>query len=285
MASNQPTLTGKVRRMGVIQGQSGFRLSINVPANVYVGGQLMVAGETFTVTATNGSDVAVNRVPTLPFFLLDDDAAQWPFLQVPPMGNNAQAGTPFELMQTSDDASRNLYAPAYVKPVYDLRTLSTASFNRNVDPGLDHANQVRAQTMTSSANYWLVYVQGAFQGPAFLVGSRSDLGDADPNDEIRTTSSGRDRGAEAGRTSAIENPDRSLSGIEGSTIYVETIRDIQLFSGLDCLAITTIHETGHQFGLIDRTMGIMEPCSATIQRSFTADHLNAIRKRPHPQGG
>jgi hypothetical protein len=289
MASNQPTLTGKVRRMGVIQGQSGFRLSINVPANVYVGGQLTVAGETFTVTATNGSDVVVNRVPTLPFFLLDDDAAQWPLLQVPPMGTNAQGGTPFALMQTSDDASRNLYAPAYVMPEYDLRNLGSVPFNRNVEPGTEHANQVRAQTTTSSAGYWIVYLQGAFQGPAFRMLTDRDLGDADPNDEIRTTSSGRDRGAEAGRTSAVENPDRSLSRIEGSTIYVETIRDIQLFSGLDCLAITTIHETGHQFGLLDvRTGqggGIMEPCSATIQRSFTADHLNAIRQRPHPQGG
>jgi hypothetical protein len=287
-ASNQPTLTGKVRRMGVFQGQSGFRLSINVPANVYVGGQLTVAGETFTVTATNGSDVAVNRVPTLPFFLLDDDAAQWPLLQVPPMGNNAQGGTPFALMQTSDDASRNLYAPAYVKPVYDLRTLGTASFNRNVDPGLDHANQVRAQTMTSTANYWLVYVQGAFQGSTFRVGTTSDVGDADPIGEVMTAGTRR-RGAEGGLTSAVVNQNGSLSQIGGSTIYVETLRDVQAFNNLDCLAITVVHETGHQWGLLDvetgQGGGIMEPCSATVQRSFTADQLNAIRQRLHPQGG
>jgi hypothetical protein len=292
MASNQPTLTGTVRRMGVFQGQSGFRLSINVPANVYVGGQLAVAGETFTVTATNGSDVVVNRVPTLPFFLVDDDVAQSPFLQVPPMGNNAQGGTPFALMQTSDDANRNLYAPAYVVPKYDLRTLGTASFNRNVEPGLDHANQVRAQTTTSSEGYWIVYLQGAFQDLTFTRVTTPtgtvEQGDADPIGEV-VTGGGVTRGAIGGRTSAVVNPDGSLSQIGGSTIYVETLRDVQAFNNLDCLAITVIHESGHQFGLLDvktgQGGGIMEPCSATIQKSFTADHLNAIRKRPHSQGG
>jgi hypothetical protein len=283
-ASNQPTLTGKVRRMGVIQGQSGFRLSINVPANVYVGGQLTVAGETFTVTATNGSDVAVNRVPTLPFFLLDDDAAQWPFLQVPPMGNNAQGGTPFELMQTSDDASRNLYAPAYVKPVYDLRTLGTASFNRNVNHGLDISNQVRAQTMTSSANYWLVYVQGAFQGSEFEATSMGVSVDGDPNGEVVSMPPTIIRNAVSGETAAVVNPDGSYSRIEGSTIYRETLRDLLANHQMDCLTGTIVHETGHQFGLRHDGMAIMQPCSATRPLRFADDHLDAIRRRPHPQG-
>jgi hypothetical protein len=208
------------------------------------------------------------------------------------MGTNAQGGTPFALMQTSDDASRNLYAPAYVMPKYDLRTLGTVPFNRNVEPGTEHANQVRAQTMTSSANYWIVYLQGAFQDLTFTRVTTPtgtvEQGDADPIGEV-VTGGGVTRGAIGGRTSAVVNPDGSLSQIGGSTIYVETLRDVQAFNNLDCLAITVIHESGHQFGLLDvktgQGGGIMEPCSATIQKSFTADHLNAIRKRPHSQGG
>jgi hypothetical protein len=213
--------------------------------------------------------------------------AQSPFLQVPPLGTNAQGGTPFALMQTSDDANRNLYAPAYVKPVYDLRTLSTASFNRNVNHGLDISNQVRAQTMTSSANYWLVYVQGAFQGPEFQATSTGVSVDGDPNDEVLTTPTAM-RSVVNGETSAVVGLG-TLSRIGGSTIYIETIRDFNANHQMDCLTGTVVHETGHQFGLKDvppgQGGGIMEPCSATRQRRFTDDHLNAIRQRPHPQGG
>jgi hypothetical protein len=287
MASNQPTLTGTIRRMGVIQGQSGFRLSINVPANVYVGGQLTVAGETFTVTATNGSDVAVNRVPTLPFFLLDDDAAQSPFLQVPPLGTNAQGGTPFDLMQTSDDASRNLYAPAYVKPVYDLRTLGTASFNRNVEDNTELGNQLM-QTHASTSEYWVVYLQGAFQGPAFrrIISTQASV-DADPDDEVVTVSPQDMRSTVFGQTRGqvvhVVGGNDYLVDIGGSAIYLETIRDFALRRGFSCFSGTIVHETGHQFGLLDGSGGIMEPCSMTRQNVFNEQHLRAIRERLHPQ--
>jgi predicted Zn-dependent protease with MMP-like domain len=227
-------------------------------------------------------------VPTLPFFLLDDDAAQWPLLQVPPMGTNAQGSTPFALMQTSDDASRNLYAPAYVKPVYDLRTLGTAPFDRNLEVRHHGAQVNNAQTVQSNANYWVVYLQGAFQDVAFarmtIQGQIVEEGDADPNSEVMA-GAGVTRNAVNGRTAAVTNPDGSLSQIGGSTIYRETLREALANLQLDCLTGTVVHETGHQFGLRDNSGGIMEPCSATRQLMFTTDHLSNIRRRPHPQGG
>jgi hypothetical protein len=155
---------------------------------------------------------------------VDDDMAQPPFLQNPPEGEEAQGGTPFQLMQTSDDKNENLYAVAYIKPVYDL-TSGTVPFNRNVEPGTDHANQVRnSQNSQSTPEFWVVYLQGAFQGPTFFIRTSGILGDADPISEV-TASTGVSRGAELGRTSAIEQLDRTLTGIGGSTVYYEVIRD------------------------------------------------------------
>jgi hypothetical protein len=138
----------------------------------------------------------------------------------------------------------------------------------------------KSQNLKSTPNYWVVYLQGAFQGTTF----RMELGDADPIGEVMP-SAGRRRAAELGRTSAVVNPDRTLSRIGGSTVYRETIRDVQAFNGLDCLAVTVVHESGHQWGLIDDSGGIMDPCSASIKKEFTKKHLKAIRQRPHPQGG
>jgi hypothetical protein len=184
-------------------------------------------------------------------------------------------------MQTSDDASRNLYAPAYVKPVYDLRTLGTAPFDRNLEVRHHGAQVNNAQTVQSNANYWVVYLQGAFQDVAFVRMTTQqgtvEQGDADPNAETA--------GGINGRTAAVTNPDGSLSQIGGSTIYRETLREALANLQLDCLTGTVVHETGHQFGLRDNSGGIMEPCSATRQLMFTTDHLSNIRRRPHPQGG
>jgi hypothetical protein len=246
--------------------------------------EFRVNGVSMRVASTQNNTVIVKQLVSIPFFeLVDDDVAQPPFLQVPPMGNNAQGGTPFALMQTSEDPTRNLYAMAYVKPEYDLRTLGTAPFSLNVNPGTELTNQLRAQTMTSSDGYWLVYVQGAFQGPAFWVEVDRDLVDADPNSEIITTSTRR-RSPVSGETSASVDSTGLLYNIGGSTIYREILRDVLANQQLDCLTGTVVHETGHQFGLIHDGMGIMLPCSATRPLTFTDYHLNAIRRRPHPQG-
>jgi hypothetical protein len=135
--------------------------------------------------------------------------------------------------------------------------------------------------MTSSADYWVVYLQGAFQDTVFRStqtgGQVVTQGDVDPQNEANL--------AVRGRTSAAVDLNGDLYLIGGSTIYRETIRDV---GGFDCLAIIVVHETGHQFGLKDSnngTMGIMEPCTANVVLSFTDQHIKEIRQRPHPQGG
>jgi hypothetical protein len=267
------------------QGRREFSLNVRLGRVDYAGGTLTVAGVTFNVTGTQNRNVTVQETPALPFNLTDDDQAQWPFLSRPPAGDDAQGGTPFAFMQTSDNRARNLYAPAYVKPVYDLDE-GAAPFDRNVETR-EQARQVsNGQNAPSSPDYWVVYLQGAFQPTTFIHESPTkESGDADPAGEVTTAGSVL-RSAELGFTSAVEQTDGSLTNIGGSTVYVETIRDAAQITGFTCLQIVPIHESGHQWGLTHPTSspGIMGPCVQNMDRRFIDAHQRAIRQRRQPQG-
>lgn len=247
-----------------------FTISQGVRNVNYVGGTLTVAGVNFTVTAAQGRRITVQQDAVLPFRLVDDDQAAAPFLVNAPQGTDAQGGTPFEFMQTSDDPSRNPYARAYILPVYDLGPgAKTRDFNRNLEPGLEVARVSQGQDFTSGRDYWVVYLQGAFQGAV--------LKDVDPGAE----------GGVLGDAVAAVGTDGSLSMIGGAAIYRESIRDIELFLNVavgTCLRTTVPHETGHQFGLRDGTGGLMDQGCPKPNPQFVDDQLKSLRRRPHPQG-
>jgi hypothetical protein len=97
---------------------------------------------------------------------------------------------------------------------------------------------------------------------------------------------GAERGA-LGETSAVINTDGSLSRIGGAAIYRESIRDIERFLGVaagTCMKTTPPHETGHEWGLLDGSGGLMDQGCPKPNPQFTDDHLKHIRRRPHPQG-
>jgi hypothetical protein len=314
-------LTGTIDEMAHKNSPFEFKLSESVRNVSYAGGRLTVAGVQFIVVEATGKKVTVMQQPKLPFVIVDDDCEQFgqfftrrwedgseadgdPAVEFPaagPLPSDQAHGVPvaqapdcppqqqdpFALMRPTDDPNQNLYARAYIIPV--VVETGTAPFNRNVEPGTDHTQQVeKSQNLKSTPNYWVVYLQGAFQDAAFrrfeIQGQIVERGDADPIGEVIQVR-GMDRGPVTGRTSAVANRDGTLSRIGGSTVYLETIRDVKAFNNLDCLAITTVHESGHQFGLVDGSGGIMQPCSTTIQKEFTKKHLKAIRQRLHPQGG
>lgn len=216
---------------------------------------------------------------------MGDENATAPLLEAPPMGVERQQATPFSLMQTSDDPRKNLYAPAYIWPVYDLPS-SRVKFDANVERR-EHPVQIFAnQDYESTPDFWVVYLQGAYQGVAFERVVQGEavwaMGDAVPRSG--TESAGEVKWmVELGRTVGAIKSDDSLIRISGSTIYMRTIREIERRLGLPCLEATVVHESGHQFGLLDGTGGIMERCSAKMERRFTPAQLKMIRSRPHPQ--
>ncbi|MEO0250034.1 MAG: hypothetical protein ABIN58_11015, partial [candidate division WOR-3 bacterium] len=266
-----------------------FELSESVKTVNYAGGKLTVAGVHFTVMDAKGKRVTVVEEAKLPFLLVDDDRAASPFLVKPPDKEDAQAGTPFELMQRSDNKDTNLFAPAYVKPVYDLNS-SVIDFNRNVEEVSKLILLLNnAQTFPSSPNFWVAHVVGAFQGPAYLKvtdpqGREKFQGDADPDIEVFTVRSIR-RGVVGGST--VRQGNVRL----GSVVHRESIRDSNKILRIDCLAHAVVHEVGHQFGLPEVPEeddgGIMELCSpntVSANRFFINEHLKIIRQRPQPRG-
>jgi hypothetical protein len=271
-------LTGTVEEMAKKNSPLEFKISESVKNVDYSGGLLMVAGVTFTVTEAKGNKVTVMQQPKLPFVIVDDDREISPFLVKPPEGEDMQASTPFELMQRSDSAERNLYTRAYVKPRYNLSS-KTASFKRNVEDGDAATPLINVRPLGSAPSFWVAHVLGAFQGPAYqkvvdpVVVFR---GDGDPDIEARSDAR-INRSVVGGATPKLLglNPERL-----GSLIYREALRDSGLTLGIDCLAYSVIHEVGHQFGLPDRSGGIMEPCSprtVNVNRFFTNEQLKIIR--------
>jgi hypothetical protein len=170
----------------------------------YAGGSLTIGGVKFTVMRATGPIVTVMEEPKLPFFLVDDDVTPHPFT------------VDTSLMQRSVDAALNLFAPAYIQPVYDLGPGSKQpGFNRNVEDELkeiqDQLESGREKVSTNE--YWVAYIQGAFQGPTVPTPDRS--GDADPNIE----------GGIGGATPTFFDTSPPSDLRQGSLIFVEVIRD------------------------------------------------------------
>ena len=207
---------------------------------------------------TNGgmNTITVVAAPAIPFVLHDDDAASHPF----------QPNT--SLMQASDSTGLNLFATAYIRPVYDLGSgVKTNLFQMNVESTADALAQLSAgRDSTSYPRFWTACVQGAFQGMTRITLSGLVAGDSDPNIEAGVL----------GITPGLN----SL----GALIFVETIRDSEIAGGIavgSLLQKTTTHETGHQFGLDHENNSIMQQ-GYPVPLVFAPRHLNDIRNKSNP---
>jgi len=231
-------------------------------------GKITVAGVTWTVSRARGRSVSVDEDQPLPFHLVDDDAAVWPFnadsaLLTDCKGNSGcEAGT-----------ESNIFAQAYVRVSYDLASSDKkAPFVRNVgSEDTDWAAQLQTgrdeTTMAGLPEFWTGYIQGGFQETIFdsLTGS----GDGDPDSE--------QTGSTLGGTPFFNDQ-------AGSLIFVEVVRDVGngllrlTCPGVDYLSDTVAHELGHQFGLRHESSGIMiQGCPKP--HYFSGPALDAIRSK------
>jgi hypothetical protein len=216
-------------------------------------GQISLAGVVMTIQSVNtqNNTVVVQQLVSIPFELVDDDAATYPF------------NVDTFLMQDQDSSALNLFAPAYIRPTYDLGAGSKqAGFNLNVEDvatNNDLSNQLNAgRDFTSSDGYWVVYLQGAFQG--------SVTQDLDPN---------------FGQT--VQGFTLGLK-VDGSLIFLETLRDTEMVLNItpgQYHQKTVVHEVGHQFGLDHPEGGIMQTGPSTPLR-FEPVSLDKLRRVNHP---
>jgi hypothetical protein len=169
---------------------------------------------------------------------------------------------------TCDGSAPNVFAPAYVCPVFDV-----GDHNDSVRFVLNTAAPTTAALIATydfdavgteaDKQFWTVYLLGAYQF--------TEKADEDPDSETSTLG-------------AVD----ALNG-EGASIFVETIRDVDPGPTPDaCIRqIVAPHEIGHLFNGAHEDGGLMAPnakkiCDNNPSPSFSNKTLNKIRTTPHP---
>lgn len=227
-----------------------------------------------TVTVTND---AMGAPPNDVDFTLHDDDNDAILPRVPDTG----------WMQDSDVAMDNLYAAAYIRPIFDGGG-NPANDDDDVTPTVytpdaDAVAQIDdGKNVTGDARFWVSYLQSVFQGN--IDAGPMTAGDRDPDDEAW----------ELGFTPfAAVAP---LHAGDASIIYQENINDLArdanvIANGANRQEIeraTVVHEVGHQFNAEHPDLAIMDggwPTTVAIPRNFSNGSLNRIRTTIRPGGG
>ncbi|MCP4697350.1 MAG: hypothetical protein GY862_10935, partial [Gammaproteobacteria bacterium] len=197
------------------------------------GGKIQVSGGTMAdISVKQNSKGGIAEQLSIPFKLKDDDLPDDAGFSLPRAANTS-------LMQDSDLSVLNLWAPAYIRPVFDgggnsLNNNMDIDFKMNIDDQIADLDvntlidNSRGSAGAENKNFWVVYIQSAYE---------PDIdSDGDPdNDKIGVT--------------------LGITGEDGSFLFLETIRDKAVIDGLGGMkaqrlfAQITVHEVGHQFHL------------------------------------
>jgi hypothetical protein len=124
---------------------------------------------------------------------------------------------------------------------------------------------------TESDAFWVVYLQVAYQEDASQ--------DNDPNFEEGLT--GATTAYVDGLTDSVVNSAGVPRGADGSLIFLEVMRDVEINQSLPRLRRTPAHEIGHQMGLRGDNptgFGIMSYQDSNAY-SFVPQHINILRWR------
>jgi hypothetical protein len=251
-ASNQTTLTLVDQPLEPGQFENG-RISIfqigdfpvleNSVNTVVVPGNVVAAGASFTLFDDDDFN--------------DDDGANLDGDE----GENVT--TPdTSLIQDSDDPSENVFAPAYVRPTYDIGDNEDfVSFVLN-EVSYDALDLIATYDFDSAGTeaddeFWTVYLLGAYQ--------HTTSADADPNLE----------GAVLGIVDAING--------QGASVFNEVLRDRETpITPVVNNAATTAHEIGHLFRGIHEDEGLMAQSVNRTTTDFDDRTIDKIRRITHP---
>ncbi len=218
VTGNVISLLSNVVKIGV----TGGTLTTN-----FVGGTITIGGVSMTITAVNDTDssVTVAALADIPIVLVDDDdfnSNDGGALRGDEGEAVAELSDTFSLMQNSDDPTKNVYAPAYIRPEYDgggsAANNSSLPFVLNNPPSSD-LNAVVSQIESGrnsgpneSDSFWVLYVQVTYQGP--------QARDCDPNTENATVG----QTPSYGSTNDVTNSAGVPQGGQGSLVALETSR-------------------------------------------------------------
>lgn len=262
---------GQANATGTVIALAATTLTLRVTGGALVaahnGGTISVAGVDMNITGVNvaASQVTVAAVNPVHVLIHDDDA------------DAGLARNPLtDFMAASDNRLQNLYADAYIRPIYDGG--GNAANDTQTVPFFLNCISPNGSAWGSNANnadrFWVVYILSAWQdsgedlgAPAGSVAMRND---GDPNNE----------GITGGITSAARG---------AAYVFVEGIRErIATAGGLrpgqngDLERRILVHEVGHHLGLDhgDNTNNLGN--NGIMNTSLQAGPLNGPPADPNP---
>lgn len=264
----------------VLDPTSDLKLQLTPPAtklarHQFTNGQITIAGlGNFKVVANTATGVEVYALlgPEAvgrSFVLVDDDDFNGNDGDTPDGDANENVFAP-SLTYVADGADNgicdgsapNLYAAAYVCPVFDVGDNNDfVPFVLNVpNTAGDKLASYDFDSMHTEADngFWTVYLLGAYQGAA----------DRDLDNET------------GGMAGAVDD----FNGV-GASIYLETLADDVRTRGLiaPCsTAATVAHEIGHLFGATHSQGGLMDtPCDKAVT-ALSDKTIVTVRQAAHP---
>lgn len=235
----------------------------------FEGGNLTIGTiGSFPVSANNRNSVTVQGVvPSATaagqtYVLVDDDDFNNDDLASldGDQGENV-TGPDTGLIRDSDNAGDNVFAPAYVRPAYDVGDSNDlVAFLLNEAGGgalLIPTYDFDAAATEADDDFWTVYLLGAYQ--------HVTTADADPSRE----------GAVLGIVDAING--------QGANVFNEVLRGAEInITAVVNNAATTAHEIGHLFGGVHGDGGLMAQSRTRSTAVFSDDTLATIRSLNHP---
>jgi hypothetical protein len=276
-------------------------VNVTLEENRFEGGRLLINNDSFPVTSNTASTVTVDNTTGTTFsyrdamqFQLFDDDDYNDDDGPPPIGDGTLDGDTGEdismpedyqsmpvsstslLTANSDNTNTNVFAAAYVHPVYDIAdTRDNSIFQANV--ASDNATDIRPlfadrdSSSTNTANdFWTVYILGSYQHTLDE--------DNDPSTEGETS----------GIVDEITNVTGDLEG-SGALIFLELHRTREvpnynpIPTDVTSLANTVAHEVGHLFSGRHGELGLMGDINGQVLSSqFSPTTISRIRGLAHP---
>jgi hypothetical protein len=259
--------------------------------NRFEHGSITAGGVRYDVISNTVDIVTIAGLSAPPigsaFTLVDDDDFNNNDAATPDGDNGedvAALAQTFSRMQDSDNPSENVYAAAYIRPIYDGGG-SAANNNSNVafvlnspNVGTATLNQInlgRTSGTNESDSFWVAYVQIGYQ-PEAIEDSDPDVEDATGAYTPRYTN---------GTTDDVTSSAGVTRGADGSLLFIETMRDRVRYPPTSIIdTIAAPHEVGHQFGLKGDALGFGIMFNSSEAPAFVDRHLNMLRWRVKSPG-